>query len=683
MYDMRLFANLFGRTTASWAYELWQYFFRSAKHWGYGPLEWTAGNLGLGNLQESVISSSAASPSISAQSREYQDTPTTHRTDNHALCKWSIHVGEEALWYDEDGSPFPDPENEQDPEDEASWTPWPTSVRDRSFTETIQRGLEANVFSQFRTQELPIGLTQITKAVKRSPNELLEEAFGFSIMGHNEELAEKLAKEIIKAGIDVSRLRPFHLATTYLDGSKTCCNLIARLCSFPSNKISIRKLYKNDLGHTVLDNLMITILRSHTSCSADMIDNAFSKNHRFAGEEVDICGRWDADSDCVRQLLAKGNPAIPFEWKHMFCHTSVQAITHCIGHIWRYGGGADINSPSGLFTQRCSNPECGEKLILFPLHALVLTAVHLSTSGCKGETLFGVLALLLCLLNCGANPLLRAQISLEALLGHQSTEECTHEALDPAELANQVPESLISKWTPELKTGWRIFCCSLRDSQAASRPKPPQLRPDAESMKYTEDSQAVGANAFQAMPSLYGTEHGGLYGDIEMGDAPFTFADDWAANNDQQIPNNEEIRDAEEDVSINDDIQNNKMPAYCPEHDLRHNYFRGSKRLGTLWAAVQTELVTYRRLKEGDCWISHNFDMETLLRDLEDPEGSNISIDLVTKDMMTEFCDGGRFVYAADLHRVRMEEASAHDFSNLEKCDWTRRNYIATIGAPS
>ena len=582
-------------------------------------------------------------------------------------------MGEDALWYGEDGSLSPNPEPE------ASWTPWPTSVSNRSFTETIQHGLEANIFSQFRTQELPIGLTQIIKAVKRSPNELLEEAFGFSIMGHNVELADKLAEEIIGAGIDISRLHPFHLATTYLDGSKTCCNLIATLCSFYSDKMSVSKLYKNDLGHTVLDNLMITILRSHTSCSADMIDNAFSKNHRFAGEEVDICGRWDADSDCVRQLLAKGNPAIPFEWKHMFCHTSVQAVTHCIEHIWRFGGGPDINLPSGLFTQRCSNPECGEKLILFPLHALALTAVHLSTSGCKGETLFGVLALLLCLLNCGANPLLRTQISLEALLGGQSTEECTHEALDPAELANQVPESLISKWTPELKTGWKIFCYILRDSQAAWRPKPPRLRPDAESMKYTEDFQAVGANTFQAMPSIYWTEHD-PYGDIEMGDAPFTYAGDWAVNNDQQIPNNEEVRNAEEDVSINYDIQDDEMPANCHEHGWKHNYFRGSKRLGTLWAAVQTELVTYRRLKEGDGWISHNFDMEALFRDLEDPEGSNISIDLVTKDMMTNFCDGGIFVYVADPNRVRMEEASAHDFSNLEKCDWTRRNYIATIG---
>jgi hypothetical protein len=184
-----------------------------------------------------------------------------------------------------------------------------------------------------------------------------------------------------------------------------------------------------------------------------MVDDGFTKNHGFAGEEVDICGRWDAYSDCVRELLANGSPDIPFEWKYMFCHTSAQTICHCIAALFGPHWAPDINSPSGLFTQRCSNPDCGEKLILYPLHTLVLTTIHLSESVCKGENLFGILACLLCLLSNGANPLLKAQISSEALLGRQSTENCTHEELDPAELANRVPESLASKWCDEVKTG--------------------------------------------------------------------------------------------------------------------------------------------------------------------------------------------------------------------------------------
>lgn len=572
--------------------------------------------------------------------------------------------------------PSPELVEEPDLEDEASWTPWPTSMSTRSFTETIQQGIEINVFSNIRMQELPIGLTQIIKAIKRSPNELLEEAFGFSIMARNYDLVEKMLGQICAADVNVSGLHPFHLATTYLDGSRTCCNILDYLVLGRPNKVSIRKLYMNDLGHTVLDNLMITILRSHTSCSADLIDSAFTKNHRFAGEEVDICGRWDADSDCVRQLLANGNPAIPFEWRHMFCHTSVQTICHCIGTIFGPRWGPDINSPSGLFTQRCSNPECGEKLVVLPLHTLVLTAIHLAESGCKGENLFGMLASLLCLLSNGANPLLKAQISPEALLGHQSTEECTHKELDPMELANQVPVSVISRWTSDVRTGWKIFCYVLRDSQAQWRPKPSRQTVDEEMMDYMERFQPMRPYNTSTLPSVYGMESEELYGNIGMSDGPFTFADIWNANNGQQIPVDTEILDADRDSSDDDETEDEQMPAECSEEDWHVNYFGESTRLSTLWAAVQTELVTYRRLKEGDPWLSPNFDMLALVHDFEDDEGTELSIDLVTKNMMNDFCECGLFFKADDYACVRMEEASAYYFSNLEKCEWTRRKYI-------
>lgn len=140
----------------------------------------------------------------------------------------------------------------------------------------------------------------------------------------------------------------------------------------------------------------------------------------------------------------------------MFCHTSVQTICHSIGTIFGPRWGPDISSPSGLFTRRCSNPEYGEKLVLYPLHTLVLTAIHLP-EGAKDEALFGVLACLLCLLSNGANPLLKAQISSEVLLGWQLTEICTHEELDPAEPASQVPEPPTSKWPLEYRLAGGSF----------------------------------------------------------------------------------------------------------------------------------------------------------------------------------------------------------------------------------
>jgi hypothetical protein len=541
------------------------------------------------------------------QTRSYQEIPVTTLSPN-TLCKWSIHLAE--YMGDVEGgrnrSPSPTLAEEPDPKDEASWSEWPTSLRTRSFTETIQHGLETNAFTKIRARDMPIGLTQIVKAVKRSPNELLEEAFGFSIMGRNIELVNKMlyqikTKEQIESQINISRLHPFHLATTYLDGSKECCNILDRLVSTNQQRLSVRKLYRNDLGHTILDNLMITILRSHTSCSANMVDDVFTRYHRFAGEEVDICGRWDADSDCVRQLLANGNPAIPFQWKHMFCHTSVQTICHCIGTIFGPHWGPDINSPSGLFTRRCSNPECGEKLVIYPLHTLVLTAIHLSESGCKGETLFGVVACLLCLLSNGANPLLKAQISSEALLGRQLTDNCTHEELDPAELANRVPDSLTSKWPPEVKTGWRNFCYVLRDSQAEWRPKPARQKPDARVREYTEEFYPMPPAEIQPLPSIYSLDDVDLYDDVGMSAAPFTYNAEWNASNDQQNMNDIEMRDAEGDASSDGDGPHaERLPAECNEEDWHRNYFGKSKRLATLWAAVQTELATYRRLEDGD-----------------------------------------------------------------------------------
>jgi hypothetical protein len=109
--------------------------------------------------------------------------------------------------------------------DEASWTEWSSALCTRSFPETILSGLETNIFTRIKMRDLPIELTQIIKAVERSPNELLEEAFGSWIMGRNRELVSTVMGNIDN-NVDVSRLHPSHLATAYLDGSKQCCNIL-------------------------------------------------------------------------------------------------------------------------------------------------------------------------------------------------------------------------------------------------------------------------------------------------------------------------------------------------------------------------------------------------------------------------------------------------------------------------
>lgn len=534
----------------------------------------------------------------------------------------------ENVCYERIESPPTTPPANLDPDNEDSWTKWPTSSSPEIFLEKLQNGLENNDFSNVKV-EGSIAVTQIVRAARHSPNELLKEAFGFSVMARNADLVVDLVERIDGAQTDISGLYPFHLATSYLGGSKTCCNVFETLVVGLFGENFIRRVYINDLGHTVLDNLMISILKAHTSCAPQVVDHVFRGEKRFAGEEVDICGRWDADSDCVRALLANGNPAIPFEWKHMFCHTSVQTICHCIESIFGPPWRPDIDTPSGLFVERC---QCGIKLQLLPLHTLIVTAFHLAQRGCKGETLFGILACLLCLLGHGANPLLKAHVSGQALLTGNQANDCDHEELDPLELTEKIPVSFASTWSSEVIVGWEIIRHVLRHSQAEWSPHHSQRR-----------------------SGLGEDEHNDEYGEF--------------------IRHDDDETNIDEESSINEEFTTDQhLPTECAGGYYHMKFFGESKVLAALWAAVQTEILTYRRLEIGDSWISSNFNMHDLLAGLN--AGRGINIGLVQKKMMKSFCECGRFFEAYDDHCVGVDEASAHYFSNLE--DWSRSTYIET-----
>ncbi len=522
-----------------------------------------------------------------------------------SLCRWSIH----GYVYSgpSDLSPYLFPAKEFNLKDEENWPTWPRSCESKEFTEKLSDSLKSNAFSNVRLRDLPVAVDHIVRAVRDSPNELLEEALGFSIISRNVSLVESLLNTIGKR-LDVVGLFPFHLAISYLDGSKICCSILDALEE--THPLALRKFYVNNHGHTVLDQMMITILKSHTSCLPDIVDVIF-RDRRFEGEEVNICGRWDADSDCIRTLLANDNSGIPFEWKHMFCHTSAQTICHCIGAVFGPRWGPDINTPSGLFVRRCS--QCRLELKLLPLHTLILIGFHLSRSGCEKENLFGVLACLLCLLSNGANPVLNANISVQALLGNEEDNECNHEELDPAELAEKVTASLRAKWSRTLSTGWQVICNVLGRSQALWKAKTSQRRPTSmqSELDFSEDEMSTDEEA----------KHGA------------------------------------------------HLPANCPDNLYHDNFFGSNKVLASLWAAVQTELLTHRRLKEGDEWISQNFNMQTL------NEGrGKVDIALVQKDMMKPFCDCGRFPGAAPACPVA-NDAAAYHFSNMD--DRTQSTHIA------
>jgi hypothetical protein len=339
----------------------------------------------------------------------------------------------------------------------------------------------------------------------------------------------------------------------------------------------VYETYLNENGHTILDNLTIAIIKSHTSAKPVVVDDNFRDVARFVGEEVDICGRWDADSACVRQLHVNGSPSIPPSWKHKFCNTSIQAICHCIGRMFSYmPHRLLLGTPSGLYIRRCFDPDCGKKLQLQPLHSLVMTAYHLATQGMAGEDLFGVLACALCFISHGFDPSLRADISVNALLSLHSVVECDHEELTAAGLARRIlAVPAFEAWNVKLRTGWAVLAGVLHRCEAAH------------------------------------VEHVGNGDDTrEWDDLMADFMGSTKPEFDLRTTHAED-----------------EDPPPC---------FVGQKDLGTLWSSVQAELLSYRRLNGGLGWTSQHFSMETLQEQLE--KGEDLMVGYTEYNLLKAHC---------------------------------------------
>ncbi|KAI3317347.1 hypothetical protein HD806DRAFT_541272 [Xylariaceae sp. AK1471] len=93
----------------------------------------------------------------------------------------------------------------------------------------------------------------------------------------------------------------------------------------------------------------------------------------------------------------------------------------------------------------------------------------------------------------------------------------------------------------------------------------------------------------------------------------------------------------------------------------------GSKGLGNLWAAIQTELLTYRRRQDGDPWYADRFSMN-IVRDVVEKGDGFLDLSLVRGEMMKSFCKCGRFEDALNPAIPTTDEACAFRFSNLEDC---------------
>jgi hypothetical protein len=534
------------------------------------------------------------------------------------LCRWSIHI----LQHDYVALQSPEPEPLDADEDVLK--DWPTAWHEPSLDQKLQDNLESNDFSSINTNELPIAVGAVATAAQNSPKEIFEEALGFAIIARNPVLVNELLDKQENERYDVSALNPLHLATTYLDGSTSCCQILDILLITLSDA-GHRPSFTDSIGHTVLDNLMITILKNHSSVPPVRVDDALKNAPHFPGQEIDICGRWDADSACYRSLLAAGISTVPSVWKHKFCHTAIQAVCHCIESLGNRF--SILGIPSGLFLKHCFS--CGAKLQLLPLHALVLTAFYLGQFGSDEEDLFGMICCLLCLLSCANDDTDVSQpveISLDLLLNDASNDNCSHRNLSAAALAEELTPFVQHAWPEKTRLGWQVFSYILRENEEQRRSRSELLE--------CPDSECNSSHSHQS-------DHEEIF---------------WTDSN-------------------------GNFERSCNEHFVyeKAKVFGRSHNLGPIWAAAQAELLTYRRLREGDSWCSDRFDMNAIRQSLE--LGESPSMPLLDDSMLKPFCACGQFHrmemgMEMEMRQLRLfrDEATAFYFSNLE--DWNRTTII-------
>ncbi|KAF2853054.1 hypothetical protein T440DRAFT_497069 [Plenodomus tracheiphilus IPT5] len=551
------------RLISDWLYQYWLFCFKITKHWGRGPRSWTADLLGLNDFTHPLRILSQMPSLLDSAVRDtiFGDC------EPRSLCRWFIHVqpdwGNYVEYSEEEqlGSMY------EDPADESTWLPLSPAA------------------------DLPVAIAQVAKAAERSPY-------------HTRNLSQVEAAliELQQKKVDITSLHPLHLATSYLDGYRSCCNILTVLLRHV-DRPQVRTAYTNELGHTVLDNLLISILKSYSSAKPSVISSSLKDTVRFVGEEVDICGRWDVDTPCVRRQYATGRPAMPFSWKHKFCHGSIQTICHCFSKMPQsLYARLFREQASGLYSHQCF--DCGVKLELQPLHSLVMTAYHLADKGCEGEDLFGMLACLLCLISGGLDPRTMANVSVSILLELDvSDTACNHELLTAAGLAESISNhSIVGTWPMEARTGWEVFCGVLRRCEEA----------DSEVAEHLDISDL--SHHFIGPPGVSDVKY------------------------------------------IHHGLHDSATP------------FGSQNDLATLWASAQAELLTYRRLRHGDDWISSNFSMEQLSTQLQN--SSHLSVRFADWDLLRQHCVCGRF---GGHPLTTLPDAVDPDLANLDV--WNRATY--------
>ncbi|KAL8336583.1 hypothetical protein RB601_000414 [Gaeumannomyces tritici] len=546
------------KAASVWFHDLFLFSFMSAKYFGKGPIRWDADLIAARSLGSRFAGASPSPGPAHALTGTPKSAPSFDDPKPATmLCRWSIHYKPEV-----DGGGIewgPDPtaaadSHVQDLDDESTWRLW--TGESQYLPDVIQEGITSGSFTQ-ATTSLPVSSAIVSETLRKSPSQLEVEAIALGIMCGNPESCLHLLRYARRESPKLlAEIHPFHLAATNLRGAKGCCGIMRNLTAMLQDDLSVAMLYRNGNGHTILDSLMVTILRSHTSTRPALVCSSFDRPERYPGEGTDICGRFDLDSPCTRRLFASGQIAVPMSWKHVFCHTSAQAICHTTIAIFSRSWSPKINTPSGIFIRTCSY--CHKLLVPTPLHTLVVVAFFLATQGSPGETMFGAIAVLSCMLALGADPLEESDLSHQHILSgsatRSTTEQCQHAPATPLRLAHTLHRSSAGLWAPETRIGWDIFVKVLAEGEKAHGP---MLSPMSTCRHLDDDGERV------------------------------------------------------------------------------DNHFCASSKLGQLWAAVQAELVTYRRLDEDQPWLSPHFDLQLLQTDSAAALDAS-GLPLIAKGMLKE-----------------------------------------------
>ncbi|KAF3077418.1 hypothetical protein CFAM422_000688 [Trichoderma lentiforme] len=572
----------------------WIHNFVTAKHWGRGPLLWKREMIIPMTLYSMEISpSAAANPEIFLKfSPNSSSDEATAILSPEQSCGWLIHVkGKTAS-------------------DDFLETPWSLAdLNGRSFPQLMRESIAESTFSSLSPKDLPISNSLIAESLHKDPSSLYLESLRFAIMAGNGDLAESLIEKGMKQPRFIESLKefyPYHLAAIYLDGGTTCCSLFSALSTALEDICPLVQNYEDAAGHTVLDSLIISIIRSHTTrVKPRDVSSSFIDTDVYPGEEKDACGRWDADSPAIRQLFRRGKYRIPLDWKHPFCHSSVQAVYHIILHLFFPGNYVPhINHLSGLFVRHCV--ACGTKLSLGTLHLIVVLAFHLADSGIRGETLFGAVALLVCLLRLGANASFKAEVSFDEILGVAFLTECHHANLDAGDFMQTVTSAILDLWSPECQIGWH---CMHGVLQLAKNGKIHRL-------------------------------------DTEAGNQPGSGAQSDTMNVDNDANGDSDGSDGSDDGGESD---NGHTVSTIPTAScwLEHPRFRpsfscGNSEFGLIWASIQAEILTYRKVRDLDPWISDNFSMSALKKWLQG-ESVGLEIPFVQKSILRDHTICGWF----------------------------------------